>query len=274
MKKQLMLYAVVNLTAIFALGQEENPSPPTEDSPLIQLVNSPSDLIDFNNLENFRESKDTEEEDLYRKTYPEEIILASQQQEVVKSELPAEILTVDNIDFNLSGTNRLTPLGTKTIVVGEDTVFYCDLLKIQETYTIKKWLDTVTQYDNTYYSFVKDGIVVLEVFNKQRLWMGNLGQTFEGTSINTVGTVPAIQLVLTPNPATTNCAAQFVLYESGFTHLRLVNQSTTVDKELFSGTLESGSQSLPFDTSELAPGIYTVFLQFDNATYSTNLVIQ
>lgn len=275
-KHQLLLYVSFFSLPLAMRAQEETPAPPVQDSPLIEFVKNKESIIDFNKLDNFSNYGNTEERDLNRQTPLEYIHLALSSPGIendINYDLPADILSVDNIDYDLSGYNKIRLLGEKTIVLGTDTVENSSLLQITEIYSVKKGVDEITRYENTYYSFVKDSSVVMEVFHKERLWSGGLSQIFEGVSINTVGQHSSIQIVLTPNPALTDCTAQFSLYESGEVTLRIINQNATMNKKVFSGNLSSGSQSIPFSVEDFVPGIYTISLEFDNNFYSSNLII-
>lgn len=286
-KQQLLLYVSFLSLSLTVKAQEATPAPPAKDSPLIALVKNNEGTINFNTLDNFSNYGNTEETDLGRKTVLEQILSATQSgqgsspsgglepgvENDISYDLPAEILSIDNRDFDLSGYNKMRSLGEKTIILGTDTVEQCILVEVTEMYSVRNWLDTITRYENTYYSFVKDSSVILEVFHKERLWMGGFSQPFEGVSINTVGQNPPILILLSPNPASSECTAQFSLYTSGTARLKIVNQNATMNKQLFKGDLGSGSQSVSFSVEDFSPGIYTVFLEFDNNIYSANLII-
>lgn len=291
-KHQLLLYVPFLSLSLSARAQGEVPTPPVKDSPLIELVKKKDSIINFNKLDDFDKYANTEEIDLNRKTFTGDIIHTSQsvnqdgqqspphegelqiiEENEMSSDIPADIISIDNTDYDLSGYNKIKSLGNKTIIIGVDTVKQCSLVRVSEKYILRNWIDTVTQYDNTYYSFVKDSSVVLEIFHKKRFWLGGLSQLFEGVSINKVGQNSLIQISLSPNPTSTDCNAQFVLYTNGAITLKIINQNATVNKTIFNGNLESGNQSITFSVSELPPGTYTVFLEFDNNIYSSNLTI-
>lgn len=285
------MYVSLLSLSLTVRAQEGTPAPPIKDSPLIELIKKNENIINLNTLGNFSNYGNTEETDLSRKTVLEHILSATQsgqqpsqgsfqpgglepgEENDINYDLPAEILSVDNNDFDLSGYNKIKSLGEKTIILGADTVQQCILVEVTEMYSVRNWLDTISRYENTYYSFVKDGSIVLEIFNKKRLWIGGFVQYFDGVSINTVGQNPPIQILLTPNPASTDCAAQFSLYKSGTVILNIVNQNATVRQEVFKADLGSGNQSISFSVKDFNTGIYTIFLEFDNNIYSANLII-
>lgn len=266
MKQKLLLI----ISFIYLTGTCQSQS----TSPLIRLINSDYKFLNFNEITNFKNYENTKEKDLERKIDFRYIVLSTQNPESKYIELPADLLVVDNESFICEGSSKIKSLGYKSLILEKDTVFDSELVLIEENYIIRKMSDTVTRYSNKYYSFLKNGIIVFEAFDKNRIWKGNLNQTFVGVSINKIHENPPIILTLSPNPATSICTIQFDLFKEGNVIIEIVNQDATFHSKILNEKLDVGNNSITFSVKELITGTYTVFLQFEKAIYSSNLIIQ
>lgn len=82
------------------------------------------------------------------------------------------------------------------------------------------------------------------------------------------------QMTLSPNPATGQTTLTFILYAAANCSIDIINQTGTVNNNLFTGPLSVGPNQRSWQLQGYQPGLYTVKLTIAGVPYTTVLIVQ
>jgi hypothetical protein len=185
-------------------------------------------------------------------------------------------LKIDNSDYHFNGKAYIKRCKPLSMVIKGDTTVQLSKVKINEQYyLIDEIGDTIATYDNQYICFLDvSGSIQLEVFNKSRAIQNTLNETFFGVGTNNLEILtPSIQLLLHPNPTSTNSVSvNFILPKSGQFKLFIQNQIGTINQQVYDSELVAGNYSIPLDLTEFPSGLYQLQANYNNKTYTQTII--
>lgn len=252
-----------------------------QTSPLIELVQNDtgSVVLDFNTLQ-MSSYKDTDEFDLVRRTNLDMIIYCAENESQVSGNVEEATFVIDNQNFYLRGDNELTVDEKVDVVLQKGTYLNAAKVVVNENLFLIEGAtgDTVVEYNNTYYSFIKDSVLLIEAFTKERVFVGLLQEQYEGISFSgDNSTLPnTINLLTSPNPAYVGSTIDisFDLWDGGNTSIQITNPSGTFVYPITSGEFEAGQHVVQTTLTGFQPGLYKVLVSFQGNKYTSTLIVQ
>jgi hypothetical protein len=244
--------------------------------PLIVICEQ-NDSLGVKNFENvdFSSYTATDDFDLLRRTQLSSI-LAQVNSTPVLAEIEQQAILIDTQHFIFQGDYSITTIpGSFTLIKG-DTIANCRKVVLNEQYNLSSYGEIAATYNNLYYFFIDSTMnnVLLEVFDRKRVFKGNYLYHHVGIEGNAFTETTDIELSVNPNPATNEVAIEFELWQSDAVTIHISNQSGSVYQLIESDYFDSGYNTVLFNTQNLAIGTYTILVDYQGQSFSTNLIKQ
>jgi hypothetical protein len=277
--KKITLTFYSLLSIFLAHAQPETPPAPKPRSLLIKLATNEnnSNVVNFNSID-WKDYPNTTEFDFSRMTPLSKLQSAVSESWVTPEDLPISIIDIDDETYTIEGTVSPTSTKTQKIILGNST-YMTTRVEFKEEYKLLNNGSTLATYTSHYYSYFDSSQLVFEVFTKWQDLGDDLSQFYEGISFNIEDKSQQqndISLILNPNPSNgaNQVLANFNLWANGFTTVSISNQLSTFNRVVYSGDLQSGSNSIPIPIRDFQSGIYVVTVLFNGQMFSSNLIIQ
>lgn len=281
-KYNLLSTALIACNCIFA--QPINETPNFSEDPIYVLADSSGTVINWDFISfDLNAYPNTSDSDLVQRQNPKTIYLNQPDWltgTTLTGSLPIKEYSQDGLTLSLVGTYSATKEGFGTITIPGHTFANVDKIKWVENYLMLFEGDTLATYSNTYFSYFKQNTKhkVFEVFKKQRSLGGNTNFVFYGVSdcitCSSNGTLPDIDLVMNPNPASSETTISYNLWKNSTVSITITNQAGNVNNELYTGQDNEGVNSHTFLMQNYVTGLYTIHVTIDDVSYSLNLIVQ
>lgn len=274
MKKTILI--VLGVMGLFFAQAQETAPPPRPDSPLITAAknehNNPG--INFNSF-SWTPYSNTTDFDFNRQTSLEKLQEGVAGTWYKVMDLPITVTTIEGETFSIQGTATPVSVSNVTIRFGNQNRSARRLVVLEE-YTLSQGGSEIAKYTNTYYSFFDGDQLLFEVASKERVFYSALSEHYDCITYNMEDYDEEldISLTLTPNPASVQAVASFVLWQPGYMTLTVTNSTANVNNLIFAGNLESGENEITIPTDKYTTGTYNVTANFGGRTFSTTLIIQ
>jgi hypothetical protein len=194
----------------------------------------------------------------------------------VLAEIEQQEILIDTQHFTFQGDYSLTLIPNSFLLIKDDTIANCRKVVLNEQYNLSSYGDIVATYNNLYYFFIDSTMssVLLEVFDRKRVLKGEYFYQHVGIEGNVFNESNDIELSVNPNPASNEVAIEFELWQSDAVTIHISNQSGSVYQLIESDYFDSGLNTVLFNTQNLATGTYTILVDYQGQSFSTNLIKQ